>query len=156
MRLFGRRPVEARVTSLFWRRVIQLERLEWVPDQTTMRPPDDARNVRVHTQEYQDMDTNATRHSKYYTFEQALWFPGRKLVAEGTDPSTVAWREYTQGSDERVVDLTEAYLVTLTVGDKEYRASLPEAEWRALEPGGSYQVMISLLGTVKKITQKTG
>jgi hypothetical protein len=90
-----------------------------------------------------------------YTFEQALWFPGRKLVAEGTDPSAVAWREYELAPNERVSDLTEAYLVTLTAGGKEYRASLPEAEWRALEPGGRYLVTISLLGTVKKIVPKT-
>jgi hypothetical protein len=46
--------------------------------------------------------------------------------------------------------------VTLTVGDKEYQASLPEAEWRILEPGGSYQVTISLLGMVRKMTPKSG
>ena len=52
MPLFGKRPVQARVTGVTWSRVVQLERQEWVPKRSSWVPSDDVRNVEKHTESY--------------------------------------------------------------------------------------------------------
>jgi hypothetical protein len=88
----------------------------------------------------------------YYTYEVLEWRKGRTLAADGTDPSAVSWPDYTLDPGERVRSTKEDYQVTFAAGDKQYETSLPEGQWRDLEPGASYELSLGLLGGVKKIT----
>jgi hypothetical protein len=60
MPLFGRRPVQARVTGLTWSRVVQLERQEWAAKRSNWDPGllSDVRNVHKHTETSMEMVTD--------------------------------------------------------------------------------------------------
>ncbi len=199
MPLFGRRPVQARVTGLTWSRVIQLERQAWVARRSDWDPAllSDVRNVHKHTETRMEMVTDMNpgmpgtgfpgqqmpgggglpgqqmpgmpgtgggfgqsapsmrmepRTHYYYTYEAREWQQGAELRAWGTSQDGVAWPAYEIGPGERVGEKKETYSATFTAGDKQYEMSLPEAEWRALDQGGSCQLTLGLLGRVKKAT----
>jgi hypothetical protein len=172
MALFGKREVTAQVTGLAWRRVIQLERRQWEPGRSIIAPPDGARNVRKHTERSLGLVAGTTpgppdangmpgppaalkqewQMRSVFTYEEPVWHKWRTLTAEGTDPGTVTWPDYAPDPDERISSREESYQATLAAGDRDYQASLPEQEWRALEPGGHYQLALGLLGGVKKVT----
>jgi hypothetical protein len=167
MPLFGRRQVDARVTGLAWSRVVQLERQEWVTKRASWTPSDGVRNVQKHTMYYlatvtdtHPGPTDATRleprYRTYYTYEQLEWHKGAELKASGTGQDGVAWPEYELGPHERVRDKKETYTATFTAGDKSYEATVPEQEWRALEPGVSCRLTRGLFGGVKTATPTVG
>jgi hypothetical protein len=173
MALFGKRQVVAQVTGLTWSRVVQMERRQWEPKRGAFVPPGETRNVQKHTEQFwgtaagiipgqpnangmpgqpvpgvqQELQTRV-----YYTYEVLEWRKGRTLTADGTDPSTVSWPDYTLDPGERVRGTKEDYHVTVAAGDKHYETSLPEGQWRDLEPGASYDLAIGLFGGIKKIT----
>jgi hypothetical protein len=92
----------------------------------------------------------------YYTYEQLEWHKGAEHKASGTGQDGVAWPEYELGPHERVRDKKETYTATFTAGDKSYEATLPEQEWRALEPGVSCRLTRGLFGGVKTATPTVG
>jgi hypothetical protein len=176
MALFGKRHVVAQVTGLTWSRVVQLERRQWDQKRGMFVPSGETRNVQKHTEQFwatvTDMipgtpDANGIpgpptpvprqelQTRVYFTYEVLQWHKGRTLTAEGTDPSAVAWPDYPPDPPdpaERVRSKTEGYQVTFAAGDKQYETALPEAEWRDLEPGGSYDLSVGFFGGIKKIT----
>jgi hypothetical protein len=171
MALFGKREVSAQVTGLAWRRVIELERRQWEAGRSTLQPPPGARNIQQRTErslglvpgtapgppDASGMPGPAAAMKQewqirsVFTYEEPVWHKWRTLTAEGTDPSTVAWPDYEPDPDERIASREESYQATLVAGDKQYETSLPEQEWRGLEPGASYQLTLGLLGGVKKV-----
>ena len=167
MPLFGKRPVDARVTGLAWSRVVQLERQEWVIKRASRTPSDGVRNVQKQTVYYlatvadtHPGPTDATRleprSRTYYIYEQLEWHKGAELTASGAGQDGVAWPEYELGPRERVRSKKETYTATFTAGDKSYEATLPEQEWRALEPGVSCRLTRGLFGGVKSATPTVG
>jgi hypothetical protein len=179
MPLFGKRQVEARVTWVTWSRVVQLERQEWVAKRSTWDPAfrDDVRDVHRHTETYWDTVTDTQpgtpgangipgppttstrmemRTRNYYTYEALEWHRSAAPQASGTSQDGVAWPAYELGPGERVSDRKETYSASFTAGDKSYKATLPEQEWRALAPGASCHLTLSLLGGVKKVTPAGG
>ena len=89
----------------------------------------------------------------YYTYEALEWQRGAELRAWGTSQDGVAWPAHDLAPGERVGSRTESYSATFSAGDKQYEMSLSEAEWRALNQGGSCTLTLGLLGGVKKATR---
>jgi hypothetical protein len=177
MPLFGKRQVQARVTGVAWSRVVQLEQQEWVAKRSSWVPRDDVRNVKKHTESYLATVTDTQpgmpdangmpgppttstriepRFRTYYTFEALEWHKGAAPQASGTSQDGVAWPAYELGPGERVRDKKETYSATFSAGDKRYEATLPEAQWRALAPGGGCQLTLGLLGGVKHVSPASG
>jgi hypothetical protein len=171
MALFGRRQVDARVTSLTWTRFVQLERQQWVSKRGSRVPSEGTRNVKKHVKTYWaapndppatastavlSSSASATRTQLrtlvYYTYQALEWRTGRALNTSGSGRDDVAWPEVTLESGERIRDKKETYTVTFAAGDKIYQTTLPEQEWRALRPGGSCQLTLGMFGRVKKVT----
>jgi hypothetical protein len=92
----------------------------------------------------------------YYTYEALEWHKGADLRAWGTSQEGVAWPARDLGPGERVGDKEETYSATFAAGDKSYEVTLPEQEWRALEPGGRCQLTLGLFGGVKTVTPAAG
>ena len=88
----------------------------------------------------------------YYTYEALEWRTGRALNASGTGRDDVAWPEVILEPGERVRDKKETCTAAFASGDKTYQTTLPEQQWRALEPGGSCRLELGILGGVKKVT----
>ena len=177
MPLFGKRQVQAQVTGVAWSRVVQLERQEWVAKRASWTPSDGVRNVEKHTESYLATVTDTTpgppdangmpgppttstrlepRFRTYYTYEQLEWHKGAELRAGGTGQDGVAWPAYELGPGERVRSEQETYTATFTDGDKSYEATLPEQEWRTLEPGIRCRLTRGLFGGVKAVTPAVG
>jgi len=177
MPLFGKRQVQAQVTGVAWSRVVQLERREWVAKRSSWVPSDDVRNVEKHNESYLATVTDTQpgvpdangipgpptistrmepRFRTYYTFEALEWHKGAALRAAGTSQDGVAWPAYELGPGERVREKKESYSATFTAGDKSYKTTLPEQEWRALEPGGNCQLSLGLFGGLKKVAPAGG
>lgn len=177
MPLFGKRQVQAQVTGVAWSRVVQLERQEWVAKRASWTPSDGVRNVEKHTESYLATVTDTTpgppdangmpgplttstrlepRFRTYYTYEQLEWHKGAELKAGGAGQDGVAWPAYELGPGERVRSEQETYTATFTDGDKSYEATLPEQEWRTLEPGISCRLTRGLFGGVKAVTPTVG
>lgn len=86
----------------------------------------------------------------YYTYEALEWHTGEALRAWGASQDGVASQARDLGPGERVGSRTESYSATFSAGAKEYEATLPEQEWRALTPGGGCTLTLGLFGGVKK------
>jgi hypothetical protein len=173
MPIFGKRRVEARVTGVTWSRVVQLERQEWVAKRASRVPSDDVRNVKKHSESYLATVTDTQpgppgadgipgpptmstrmepRTRTYFTYEALEWHKSAAPQASGTSQDGVAWPAYELGPGERIRSKKETYTATFSAGDKSYEVTLPEQEWRALEPGGSCQLTLGLFGRVKTVT----
>jgi hypothetical protein len=171
MALFGRRQADAQVTSLTWTRIVQLERQQWVSKRGSRVPSEGTRNVKKHVKTYWaapndppatanravlSSSASATRTQLrtlvYYTYEALEWRTGRALNASGTGRDDIAWPDVTLEAGERIRDKNETYTVTLASGDKTYQTTLPEQQWRALEPAASCHLELGILGGIKKVT----
>ena len=95
------------------------------------------------------------RTQVYYTYEILEWHKGRSFQATGTGTGDVHWPQYTPEPRERVRDKKETYSATFESADKQYDVTLPESEWRALETGGGYRLILGLFGGVKNVTPAT-
>ena len=178
MRLFGRRPVNATVTALTWERVVMVEILRWHAQRSSSRPLDPGvRNVRQHTEPYWgpgagsqpgmpdsagipgpavgNTSVNLSLRG-YYTYDQLEWEPSRSVSASGAGSGGVEWPEVTLGPGEQIRSRRETHTATFGGGGREYRAGLPEPQWRALEPGAACQLTLGLLGRVRTVSPGRG
>ena len=182
MTLFGR-LVEARVTAVNWTRTTQLERRAWVARRGTRLPPDEARHVQKHMEEYWPARDDPLSRGNflpgrpgepavpwsypphrpaeprirvYYTYEVQEWRNSRLLRASGDRPGDVRWPEYAPEPGERVRHQVETYMVTFAAAGKRYDKSLPELEWQAFAPGDACRLTLGLLGGVKKAVPARG
>ncbi len=91
------------------------------------------------------------RTRNYYTYEALEWHSSAAPQASGTNQDGVA--SPASSSDRASVSAAgqETYSASFTAGDKSYKATLPEQEWRALAPGASCHLTLGLLGGVKKV-----
>lgn len=175
MALFGRRQVSAQVTGMTWHRVVQMERQQWESRRGTYVPStSETRNVEHHTEQFLATVTNVMaaqtdpggnpvspaskprqelQTRAYVTYEELVWRKGRTLTAKGSDPGEVFWPDDAPQPGERVRSRKESYQVTFAADGKSHETSLPEREWRALHPGGHYQLTLGLLGGVKKVAE---
>lgn len=178
MALFGKRQVKAQVLSLSWRRVIQMDRQVWERTRSTVRPTGAVKDLERHVEQYWETVTHShpgtadgtgatgsptttrrqvERTRSYFTYEELVWIKGRTLTAKGTDPSAVAWPEYTLEPNERISGREEAHEVIFAAGERTYAASPPEEEWRDLEPGASYVLTLGrMLDIIEKIAPARG
>jgi hypothetical protein len=80
MPLFGKRPVQARVTGLTWSRVVRLERQQWVAKRSEWDPAfrSDVRNVHKHTETRMEMVDPA--------MPGAAGLPGQQMPGAGGFP----------------------------------------------------------------------
>ena len=165
-----RRHADAVVVELTWRRAVEFDDIEWVTVRSQSRPPDTARNVRVHTEQHLEsvqvgVNPNGSpenmmesRSQRVYEFELERWSPGRVIAEEGSDQSGVRWPEYELGPNERVHKKSETYTAVFALGDsgKEHEAKLDEATWRSLEKGSPYHLELGMLGHVHTVEPATG
>jgi hypothetical protein len=171
MALFRARQVDAQVVTVAWSRVVQLERQEWIAKRGASSPGE-ARNVEKHSETYWATVTDTKpgapgmngipgpsvstvrselRTRVYYTYEVQEWRKGRTLSAEGADQGDVKWPDSPLEPEERVRSRQETYSATFAAAGKQYEATLPERDWRAVIPGGSCRLVLGLLGGVKKV-----
>src|SRR6266567_1361199 len=169
MGLFRRRA-DAVVVELTWRRAVELDDIEWVTVRSQSRPPDTARNVRVHSeQRFENVQVGINpngspetvmqpRSRTVYEFELERWRRGRVIAEEGTGQPGVRWPEYKLGPNERVHKKSESYTAVFTFGDsgKEHKAKLDEATWQSLEKGSRYHLELGILGHVHSVVPATG
>ena len=180
MALF-RRHIEAEATAFAWTRTVDMEQQEWVSKRSGWQPneSEELRNVQRHQESYwetvtdwhpgppnadgtpgpqQPVTRQELRTRTFYTYEELEWHKGRTLTASGADRSDVHWPEYTLAPAERVRGKAETYSGTFTASpkqdkqDKQYAATLDEAQWRALALGTTYRLKLGLLGGVREVT----
>jgi hypothetical protein len=88
----------------------------------------------------------------YYTYEEVEWRAGRTLTAAGSGQDGVRWPDASLVAGQAVKSRHEAYTATFAAGGKQYQASLPEPQWRALEPGSVCRLTLGLRGGVKQVS----
>jgi hypothetical protein len=169
MALF-QRHADAVVVELTWRRVVELDDIEWVTVRSQSPPPDTARNVRVHSEQHFEnvqigINPNGSpenmmesRSRRVYEFELERWRRGRVIAEEGSDQSGVRWPEYKLGPNERVHKKSETYasVFALAGSGEERKAELDEETWRSLEKGSAYHLELGMLGHVHAVRPATG
>jgi hypothetical protein len=171
--LFGRRQVDATVVALAWSRVVVVASQHWVARRSSEHPGAEVRNLQTHTENYwlpvvdgmpgppadgalpgPTVSSTRTelRTRVYYTYDQVEWGEGRSLTADGSGPADVRWPDEPLAEGEAVRSRRESYTATFTSAGKQYEASLPEHEWRALEPGSACHLTLGLLGGVRQVS----
>jgi hypothetical protein len=167
MALFGRHEVSATVTAAAWSRTVVLVSQRWVSKRSVSPPRDGVRNVRKQTTAIvlENLPPGAgipgptvagqptqVRPQNYYTYEAVEWGAGRTLAASGTDPADVRWPEEALTAGERVKSRSESYTLALDADGRQYEATVPEQQWRALPVGSAVRVTLGLRGNVKSVT----
>lgn len=171
--LFGKRQVDATVTALAWSREVVVASQHWVARRSSVHPGSGVRNLQTHNEDYlaQVVDgrpgppadggrpgpavgsaRTEFRLRVYYTYEQVEWREGRALTAAGTGQDGVRWPDEPLAAGEAVKSRQESYTATFTAAGRQYEASLPEQEWRALEPGSACRLTLGLRGGVKEVS----
>lgn len=155
MSVFGRQ-VEARVTSLAWRRTVVVEQGFWEFRRTSWKPHGDGvRNVQALHDTQPDI-VGGSRSSRrpsmapsrnparevlaehtYFEYEERVWRKHRSLTAKGDSPADLHWPEYELGPDQRIAERRESYRATFAAKDgDEFTADLDEQTWRSLKRVG--------------------
>ena len=173
MALFGRRQVDATVTALAWSREVVVASQHWVARRSSVHPGRGVRNLQTHNENYLARVVDGRpgppadgarpgpavgsaqtefRLRVYYTYEEVEWRAGRSLTAAGTGQAGVRWPDEPLGAGEAVKSRHESYTATFTAAGRQYEASLPEQEWRALEQGLACRLTLGLRGSVKEVS----
>ena len=153
-----------------------MEQQEWVSKRSGLQPGGETRNVERHQERYWETvndwvpgppnadgtpgpQTPVPRQEKrtrtFYTYEELEWHESRTLTASGADRDEVHWPDYALAPGERVRRKAETYSGTFTASDKsdkQYEATLDEAQWRTLNRGTTYRLHLGLLGGVREVT----
>ena len=154
--MFGR-YVEARVTSLAWRRTVVIEQGFWEFRRTSWKPRGgNVRNIEtIHSTEPDivgggrnpERPTMAPSRNPahevlgkhtYYEYQELVWRKHRSLSAKGDSPAGLHWPEYTLGPDQRVAERRQSYRATFAVKgtQDELTTELDEQTWRSLKRVG--------------------
>jgi hypothetical protein len=172
MSVFGRR-VEARVSSLAWRRTLVVEQGFWEFRRTSWKPRGgNVRNIEtVHSTQPDivgggrnpERPTMApsrnpahevlAKHT-YYEYQELVWRKHRSLSAKGDSPAGLHWPEYALGPDQRIAERRESYRATFTAKNTkdELMAELDEQTWRSLKRVGRLvRLRVSLNHEVKHV-----
>jgi hypothetical protein len=168
MSMFGRQ-VEARVTSLAWRRTVVVEQGFWEFRRTSWKPHgDQVRNVQTLHSTDPDIvggrQGYSTRPSPrvnpahevlaehtYFEYEELVWRKHRSLTAKGDSPADLRWPEYELKPDQRIAERRETYRATFGAKDgDEFTADLDEETWRSLKRTGRV-VRLKLSGLTHEV-----
>jgi hypothetical protein len=172
MSVFGRQ-VEARVTSLAWRRTVVVEQGFWEFRRTSWKPRGgNVRNIEtIHSTEPDivgggrnpERPTMAPSRNPahevlanhtYYEYQELVWRKHRSLSAKGDSPADLHWPEYTLGPDQRIAQRRESYRATFATKNTndELTAELDEQTWRSLKRVGRLvRLRVSLNDEVKHV-----
>jgi hypothetical protein len=171
--LFGRRPVDATVTALAWSREVVVASQHWVARRSSVHPGATVRNLKTHNDSYWlpvadgrpgppadgalpgptvGSARTEVRPRVFYAYEEVEWRAGRTLTAAGSGQDGVRWPDEPLAAGEAARSRIESYTATFAAAGKQYEASLPEHEWRALEPGSACHLTLGLLGGVKQVS----